>query len=195
MAYKDIFFPQLRLIHGISKTRGDNTVVFGNGYKEYRIRRSDIDPLTWTFPPRDLTVEDGRELIDFYNSVDGGLDSFKFKDPDDYQWDRFRLEYYKDDKWKVKSLSGSPIFKGVIINVHLQDVPQGGSVIQLDDTEPYISVPGSTSGSKVEVTGEFSYVVRFATGLSYSYNALDSNNDTLAVGIDSFQLKEVSEYA
>ena len=195
MAFMNVQFPELRLIHGISKTRGDNTVVFGNGYNEYRIRRSSIDPWTWTYPARDLIVEDAVELVDFYNSVDGGLNSFKFKDPDDYAWDLMTLEFYKDDKWKVKSNLGSPISYGTIISAYLGLVDQGARTILLDDDVPYIQIIGSTSGSNVQISGTFTHVARFASPLTYSMNALDVNNDTLAVGISAFSLKEVDESA
>lgn len=195
MAFSNVTFPDLKLIHGISKSRGDNTIVFGNGFNEYRIRRSPIDPYTWSFPARDLYVDDARELIEFYNNVDGGLYSFKFKDPDDYSWDLFQLTYYKDDKWKVKSNTGSPISYGSISNVYLNGSPQGTHPIILTDDEPYIQVSGSTSGNTVQITGDFVYVARFASALQYSMNALDVNNDTLAVGIGSFELKEVAEHA
>lgn len=195
MAFQDITFPELRLIHGISKSRGDNTVVFGNGYKEYRIRRSTIDPLVWSFPARDLFVDDARELIDFYNDVDGGLDSFKFADPDDKEWKQYRLSHYKDDKWKVTSMSGSPIRFGTITTVYMNGAPIGSATIQLDDDHPYITVAGSSSGTNIQVNGTFFYVARFNSPLTYNYNAFDQNNDTIAAGVESFQLKEVDEYA
>lgn len=195
MAFQDITFPELRLLHGISKSRGDNTVVFGNGYREYRIRRNKIDPLVWTLPARDLYVDDARELIDFYNDVDGGMDSFKFVDPDDHQWTKYRLSHYKDDKWKVTSMSGSPIRLASVDQVYLNDTPQGPALVQTDDDHPYIIVTGSSSGSRVEVNGSFYYVARFDSPLVYNYNAFDRNNNTLAVGIESFTLKEVNEHA
>ncbi len=196
MAFINVTFPELRLIHGISRTRGDNTVVFGNGYNEYRIRRSSIDPYNWTYPARDLLVADARELLDFYNSVDGGLGSFKFSDPDDHTWTDLVLEYYKDDKWLVKSNTGSPIFTSDgSPTVKLNGSPVGSAAIQLDDTEPYIIVATSISVDEVKITGDFFYGARFASPLNYSMNALDVNNDTLAAGIGAFTLKEVAEHA
>ena len=127
--------------------------------------------------------------------MDGGLDSFNFKDPDDYQWSGLTLEYFKDDKWLVKSNTGSPIFNSDPMTPYLDGNPLGPVSIQNDDTEPYIVVAGSNSGSLVQINGTFTYTVRFASAVSYAVNALDVNNNTLAVGISNFDLKEVSEYA
>lgn len=197
MAFQNVVFPELKLIHGMTRTRTDRTQVFGNGYSEFRIRRGLIDPVDWSFPGRALELADARTLIDFYNDVNGTLDSFKFKDPDDYKWTEFQLEYHSGTSWVLKSNSGSYIYLlNGTISIELDDVAAGSTgTVTVINGVPTISVGGSNAGSKVEITGQFYYGARFNAPISYEVAALDNNNDTVAAVIGNVQLHEVKEYA
>lgn len=197
MAFQNIVFPELKLIHGMSRTRSDRTVVFGNGYNEFRIRRGNIDPLDWSFPGRNMLAADAKTLIDFYNTVNGTLDSFKFKDPSDYKWTLFELEHHSGTAWTLKSNSGSYIYLlNGAINIFLNTVGIGStSTVTVINGKPTINVPGSISTDTVQVTGQFYYGARFNSTLSYEVAALDNSNDVVAAVLGTVNLHEVSEYA
>lgn len=80
MAYQNINFPTLRLVHGLKKEIGQSTKIISNGNTEYRLSKSQARR-RWTFPARALTLADRNTLIGFMKSVDFALDSFNFYCP------------------------------------------------------------------------------------------------------------------
>ena len=198
MAFQNIVFPELKLVHGMSKVKSDSsTSVFGNGYREYRVKRGNVNPIRWSFPGRALVKSDAQTLIDFYNTVDGISDSFKFKDPDDHKWTLFRLENLSSSLWTVKSNTGSYIFHlDGSINVYLNDVFHSSvTSVTISNGVPVFNIAGTTSSDKIEVTGRFYYAARFDSSISYDLAALTNNNETAAILLGDVSLKEVPEYA
>ena len=198
MAFQNIVFPELKLVHGMSKVKADSsTSVFGNGYREYRVKRGNVNPIRWSFPGRALVKSDAQTLIDFYNTVDGISDSFKFKDPDDNKWALFQLEHLSTTLWTVKSNTGSHIFHlDGSVAVYLNDVFHSSiTSVTTSNGIPVINIAGTSSGDKIELTGSFYYAARFDSGISYDLAALNNNNETTAVLLGDVSLKEVPEYA
>lgn len=195
MAFKNQTFPELRLMQGMQRSREDNTVIFGNGNKEYRIRRHSQDPYTWAWPARNLLQADARTLQAFYEDMQGSLYSFKYEDPDDNTWEDLELEWLDTTRWKVVSNTNSPIYHSSDLTAKLNGSPVGALSITVVDEIPIITVPGSNSGSTVTISGTFHYAARFASPISFETVVFDSDGETVLVGLDSFALKEVKEYA
>lgn len=195
MAFKNITFPQLQLLHNVSRTCNDSTVVFSNGNKEFRLRRTKNDLLNWSWPARNMLKQDALILQSFYNEVEGGFYAFKYKDPYDYSWSDYSLKWLDTNRWKVVSNTGSPIYFGTISDCKLNGVSQGSKTISLVNDEPVITVSGSNNASTVTITGTFYFVARFSSNISCSSETFDSNLQAVVISVDSFNLKEVREYA
>ena len=80
MAYQNINFPTLKLIHGLKKEIGQTTKIITNGNTEYRVSKSN-PRRRWTFQARTLLKADRDAIIAFAQSVDFALDSFNFYCP------------------------------------------------------------------------------------------------------------------
>ena len=80
MAYQNINFPTLKLVHGLKKEVGQSTKIISNGNTEYRLSKSQARR-RWTFPSRALVLADRTAIITFMKSVNFALDSFNFYCP------------------------------------------------------------------------------------------------------------------
>ena len=80
MAYQNINFPTLKLVHGLKKEVGQSTKIISNGNTEYRLSKSQARR-RWSFPARALTKADRDTLSTFMLSVSYALDSFNFYCP------------------------------------------------------------------------------------------------------------------
>lgn len=78
MAYQNINFPTMKLIHGFTTERIAPTTIVSNFAKEYRINRFSTPKLRFTFPERNLTFADWVTLRDFMAQVKFKRDSFNF---------------------------------------------------------------------------------------------------------------------
>ena len=80
MAYQNVNFPTLKLVHGLKKEIGQSTKIISNGNTEYRLSKTN-PRRRWTFPSRALTLADRNSIISFAQSVNFALDSFNFYCP------------------------------------------------------------------------------------------------------------------
>ena len=81
MSFQYLTFPELRLKHGTEKAINDPVSITSNGNREIRRKMNKIERYSWTIPSRNLHQEDVEEVVQFYNTVHGSVDSFLFKDP------------------------------------------------------------------------------------------------------------------
>lgn len=87
MAYQNVLFPNPKLVHGLTKEIGTTTKVISNGNTEYRIQKNN-PRRRWTWQSRTISKADRDAIITFMNSVNFGLDSFRFYCPID------KVEYH-----------------------------------------------------------------------------------------------------
>jgi len=83
MAYHNIFFPTIKLVHDITKSIYKPTIIVANGYKEYRLQRQSNPRTTWKIPGKSMLSSDIDAITSFLSSVNYGLDSFNFTCPKD----------------------------------------------------------------------------------------------------------------
>lgn len=76
MAYQNIQFPNLKLVHGAQIIRERPTTVVTNFAKEYRISRYATTKLTYVFPSRNITATEWYTLRAFFETVGWERDSF-----------------------------------------------------------------------------------------------------------------------
>lgn len=81
MAYQNINFPTMKLIHGFTTERIAPTTIVSNFAKEYRINRFSTPKLRFTFPERNLSAADWATLQNFMTTVAYQRDSFNFTPP------------------------------------------------------------------------------------------------------------------
>jgi FAD synthase len=81
MAYQNISFPALKLVHDIQLERIVPTVIVSNYAKEYRINRYAGFKRRYTYPGRNVAYADYLTLINFIVTVNGKQDSFNFTSP------------------------------------------------------------------------------------------------------------------
>ena len=81
MAYQNINFPTLKLIHDFRTEAILPTTIVSNFAKVYRINRYASGRSRYTFPARNLTAADWTTLYNFINAVGFKRDSFNFVIP------------------------------------------------------------------------------------------------------------------
>jgi hypothetical protein len=82
MAYQNITFPTIGLIHGWRIVPDMPTTVVGNYSSEYRINRFANEKNTFIYPARNIRWSDWLALYAFSKTVGWRRDSFKFVRPD-----------------------------------------------------------------------------------------------------------------
>lgn len=81
MAYQNITFPTLKLVHNLVIERERPTTIISNFAKEYRISRFANTKATYIFPSRNLTLSDWTTIRTFFETVGWERDSFNFTIP------------------------------------------------------------------------------------------------------------------
>ena len=81
MAYQNISFPTLKLLHGFSIDTNSPTTVVTNFAKEYRIKRFASEKRTFKFPGRNISYTDWNTLKAFFDLVGWQRDSFNLTIP------------------------------------------------------------------------------------------------------------------
>lgn len=81
MAYQNINFPEIKLIHGLNVASERPVTVVSNFAKEYRINRYSQGKLYFTFPSRNMRYSDFLVLASFADTVKDTTDSFNFISP------------------------------------------------------------------------------------------------------------------
>ena len=200
MAFQNVVFPNLKLIHGLKKSVSLPVSVVSNGAKEYRISRMQFDKFRWTYPGRLITETDKRSLYQFFKQVNGSLDSFKFQDPAYPDWTGEQLSFSSSPSgWKF-NFPGSLnhplyVYDPSMIVKRNGNVTAWSHFVSSSDGKPYLGISGSSSGDTITVTsGKIYLAARFDSGISWSVDALDENNRPSIVNLDALSLSEVFEY-
>lgn len=81
MAYQNITFPTLKLVHNLVVERERPTTIISNFSKEYRISRFANTKATYIFPARNLTITDWTIIRNFFETIGWERDSFNFLIP------------------------------------------------------------------------------------------------------------------
>lgn len=81
MAYQNISFPALKLLHGFTQEVEAPTTIVTNFAKEYRINRYSSPKMKFVFASRNMATADVDTLLAFFNTVGWQRDSFNFTNP------------------------------------------------------------------------------------------------------------------
>lgn len=196
MAFVNSLFPNPKLVHDLQRAIAQPTTIVSNGSAEFRINKLANYRITWKWPSRLIKVEDRKAIATFYSdTAQGGLYSFKFKDPDLNAWNNTALVYTgSGTKFYLKSpLDNHPIFHpdaGVLVKSAGTPVSYTVKVI---NGVPVVDVPGYTSG--LTITGTFYFAARFAQAdLSWALAALNSSNESVGDNLGDIDLAEVFEH-
>lgn len=130
MAFTPQLMPQPKMVHGVNKQIVDPVFVTGNGVRETRRKQNRYARSVWTYPSNSILEESKWELYKFFTSIDSGLTSFLFIDPEMPYLDRMPLRtlpgetnnwivqpngfytpQYQDSKWYwFPALKAAPYF-------------------------------------------------------------------------------------
>jgi hypothetical protein len=108
VAYQNINFPTLKLIHGFKITPTLPTTVVSNFAKEYRITRYSTMKRTFTFPSRNIRYSDWLTIQSFLNSVTWQTDSFNLIIPTDGTTVKVRLSSFPEMQVVALDASNNP---------------------------------------------------------------------------------------
>jgi hypothetical protein len=81
MAYQNISFPAMKLLHGFTQEVEAPTTIVTNFAKEYRINRYSAPKFKFVFASRNMATADVDILLAFFDTVGWQRDSFNFTNP------------------------------------------------------------------------------------------------------------------
>lgn len=204
MAFDNVSFPDLTLIHGVTKDIIDPVSVVGNGVVEYRNQRTRWERFNWTLPTQAMREEKRLEIRQFLLARDHSLNSFKFTDPDIPELVDAPLQYHSgsgNSYWYLSlpiddstPSTRHPLFSvtsGLTAKVNgssetISSYTTSGGV-------PVIQVANSDNGDTVTISGDITFVVRLDSTLSWTLAALDTDNRSVGIINNQIILKEVFE--
>lgn len=107
MAFTPQLMPQPKMVHGVNKQIVDPVFVTGNGVRETRRKQNRYARNVWTYPSNSILEESKWELYKFFTSIDSGLTSFLFIDPEMPYLDKMPLSGLpgQTDHWIVQPSS------------------------------------------------------------------------------------------
>ena len=205
MPFKNVTFPNLKLIHGLQKSVAEDTTFIKNARQnlEDRVKKSKWPQYSWAYQGRAISRADMEELLAFYNDVEGTHYSFKFSDPDYPELNSALLAHSTGTEWflnipyDTNTAGRHPIFH---VNTGSLSVTVDGSPVVINsfsvnsDGLPVISVLGTVGTEVVRVSGPFWHAARFNMNLDWSLTALDQSNTPSYVTTNTIQLVERFEY-
>lgn len=198
MAFQNIVFPNLKLIHGFKESVELPVSIVGNGNSEQRSARMRFDKFSWSYPSRLVLETDKQELYTFYKQVHGATDSFLFANPARANWNGESLESAGTTKWKF-SLPNSfdhPLFNADPALVVLKNGLPATWTLEYLNGYPVLNVPGSNAADDVTVdSGIIYFAARFDGPMSWSMEALKVDNTSFIVNMSDIALTEVFEHA
>jgi len=202
MAIDNVLFPNPKLIHGLTKSSQLPVRVISNGNTEYRIRTNAFERFVWEFPTSTMTETQLTEMIKFWGQRDGGLNAFKFQDPDYPNFVNAKLSSAGGSKWYLRipydtdTAGRHRVFNLTIgsMTCTRNGTPATIASAQVESTgEPTITVTGSSSGDTIRLSGPCYLSARFDSELSWSLTALDSDNLPYFSTYNTIRLYEVFE--
>lgn len=197
MAFVNSLFPNPGLVHDLQRAIAQPTTIVSNGSAEFRINKLANYRITWKWPSRLIKVAARKAIATFYSdTAQGGLYSFKFKDPDLNAWPAGTALVYTGagNLFYLKSpIDNHPIFHpDATVLVKSAGTPVSYTVKVINGV-PVVHVPTYTSGLTIE--GPFYFAARFAQAdLSWALAALNSSNESVGDNLSDIDLAEVFEH-
>lgn len=121
MAYQNISFPTLKLLHGFTIETDSPVTVVTNFAKEYRIKRHDGNKRTFVFQSRNLSYTDWTTLKTFLDNVGWQRDSFNLTIPGTVSVVKVRLDATPSVSYVALNNSNQPTMVN-ISDIKLKEV-------------------------------------------------------------------------
>jgi hypothetical protein len=201
MAFDNVSFPTIKLIHGVQKDVINPIGIVSNGNSEFRIQKASQERYRWVYPARLMLQEDKVELYKFWKQRDRGLNSFKYQDPEYPNFVDAPLEHMTGLQWRHAIPLDSTTPGDHPVHNFADDL-----VVKVDGTVtgfttghdangvPYLSVTGTTGTETVTISGKCELSARFDGDISVSLAALNADNTPSLVNTNDISLIEVFEY-
>lgn len=113
MAYQNISFPTLKLVHGFSIDTESSTTIVTNFAKEYRIRRYASEKQKYVFQGRNLSYTDWSTIKTFLDTVGWQRDSFNLTIPGTATTVKVRLDSLPSVQYLALNSSNVPTMVSV----------------------------------------------------------------------------------
>ena len=200
MAFDNVVFPVVPLIHDLQRTTIDPVQVFSNGTYEYRVRRQRQEKFSWAIPGQTMSNEQKESVRTFLQERLSGSNTFPYIDPElSYMTDGL-MTHYSGTQFYFNLPNGAnagthPLFTSdfssltVTVDGGLPIAPTSTGVV--NNTIPVIDVPGTNAGSVVRVSGTVYFVVRLDSAFNETILALDCTNTPTYHSVSPIRLMEV----
>lgn len=184
MAFQNIIFPALRLTHGCTKQIIDPVFITGNGLREIRRKQTLFDRYLWTFPARNMLIDDVKALYKFYRQTNGGLDSFLFQDPSFPEFNNDLLLNKSGSTWFMAlpydSTTGGrhPVFNPQMgsLTFTRNGNPTSATFSISSDGYPIVTIPSSVPSDTIRVTGPVYLTARFDQTIQFTIAATQKSS-------------------
>ena len=202
MAVDNVIFPNPKLIHSMKKSSAIPVNIVSNGNTEYRIRTNAFERFSWEWPSSTMTDSQIRTLYQFWVQRGGGLNSFKFQDPDYPNFVDGRLGSAGTTTWflRVPFDSTTP-GQHRVFNLDLANTTckKNGTTATISSAsinangEPIITVAGSSPSDVIAISGPIYFTARFDSSVEWVLEALDFDNLPVISTYSNIKLIEVFE--
>lgn len=199
MAFENVTFPFVPLIHDQVREVIDPVSVSSNGTFEYRIRRARWESFIFRVPTQTMTDPQKETVRTFLSKRRAGLNSFKYTDPAYKEFISALLSFNSTTFWNLNlpfdtSTAGTahPVFKVGTLTATKNGSPAtvlGTSIIA---GQPVVQISGSISTDIIKVSGPIFFVVRLDSNFNEALTALQcSDNRPFVHTVGEIRLVEV----
>lgn len=199
MAFDNVVFPTLPLIHDQNREVIDPVAIATNGSYEYRVRRQRWEKFVWRLSTQTMTNAQKEEVRGFLQARNAGLNSFKYTDPELSTLSSALMSHNTGEYWNLavpldSSTAGThPIFNPDTssLTVTVDGSPGTIAGFSVLNGVPVIQVTGTTGSEVVRVSGTVYFTVRLGSNFQESLFALCTDNSPRGHVVQSITLVEV----
>lgn len=199
MAFINEQFPNVKLIHGFSKSISDPVGVVSNGNIEFRIKKNRFSRYSWEIPSSNITEENKLEINAFLANKDHSLNSFKFSDPDQPSLVNAVMNNKSGSDWYFSipfsdNIAGNhPIFHSNNLTATMNGVAANITSTSVSEGRPIITILGSGPSDVIRISGDLLFAVRLDSSTGWVIQALNTDNTPNIVNYSTLKLLEVFE--
>ena len=201
MAFDNVTFPTVPLIHDQRRSVIDPVSILSNGNYEYRVKRQQWEKFAYEVPAQTMTPTQKESVRQFLMQRNNGLNAFKYNDPDLSVWSDVKLSHAGGSNWYLylpfdSSTAGNthPLFNQTPgdFTAEVNSSPASITSYQLVGGVPTFTITGATSaGDDVRLTGTAYFNVRLDSSFSDTLYALCTDNSPRGHQVTAIRLMEV----
>jgi len=202
MAFDDVVFPTVPLIHDQIRETIDPVSVASNGSYEYRTKRQIWERFVYRISTQTMTTTQKEQIRNFLLARGHGLNSFKYHDPELSLLQDAVLDYNSGTEWNLalpldSTTAGThPLFNldetgSPALSVTVDGSPGTLGSISVISGQPVITVSGTTGTEVVKLSGNAYFTVRLDSNFSETLQALNTSNRPIGHVVNEIRLVEV----